>query len=278
MSTSIFRPKINITYPADNHTIFEEYFFLKFDDKCIDAERIYIPVFWTSLYVNRDFGRGNIADLQEYLDTLDRSKKYFTIVQYDDNILNDLKDLDILVFAQGGHGRYRDRCYPIPLNCLPSQHSTTTCQKDIFCSFVGAIEGRHRIREKMRDSLYGKEKYLISESLGSRSFHDIMNRSSFSLCPRGYGKTSFRICEALQRGSVPIYVYDDPLVPFFDITNFEDYGVLVHENEIDKIDDILSAITPEKYANMVEIGSKAYCDFYTYDGCFQRIIEKMKIS
>jgi hypothetical protein len=105
-----------------------------------------------------------------------------------------------------------------------------------------------------------------------------MNRSRFSLCPRGYGKTSFRICEALQHGSVPIYLYDDPLIPFSDMKNFEDYGVLVHENEIDKIDDILSAITPEKYANMVEIGSKVYCDFYTYDGCFQRIIEKMKIS
>ena len=278
MSTSIFRPKINITYPADNYTIFEEYFFSKFDDKCIDAERIYIPAFWTSLYVNRNFGRGNITDLQEYLDTLDRSKKYFTIVQYDDNILNDLKDLDILIFAQGGHGKYKDRCYPIPLNCMPNSHVKQSHTKDIFCSFIGSIKGRHKIREKMQSMLLNDDKYVISESQGYEKFHDVMNRSMFALCPRGYGQTSFRICEALQHGSIPVYVYDEPLIPFSDIHKFEDYGVLIHESKIDKIDVILSSITASQKSRMVETGSSIYHMLYDYDGCFQRIIEILSIS
>jgi hypothetical protein len=275
MSTSIFRPKINITYPADNHTIFEEYFFSKFDDKCIDAERIYIPVSWTSLYVNRDFGRGNIADLQEYLDTLDRSKKYFTIVQYDDNILNDLKDLDILIFAQGGHGKYKDRCYPIPLNCMPNSHVKQSHTKDIFCSFIGSIRGRHKIREKMQSMLLNDGKYFISEAQGYEKFHDVMNRSMFALCPRGYGQTSFRICEALQCGSIPVYVHDDPLIPFYNVCPFEEYGVLIPEERINSIDEILCKISEEKRHQMVQKGSDVYRNFYDYDGCYQQVIRKL---
>lgn len=275
---SIFRPKINITYPADNHTLFEEYFFFSLDSTQVDVGRIYIPIFWTSLYVNRGFGRGDTSDIQSYLDSLDRCKKYFTIVQYDDNILNDFGDLDVLIFAQGGYGRYREKCYPIPLNCVASPLAIKSQNKDIFCSFVGAISGRHSIRERLQASLREQEKYLVSEPLGVCSFHDIMNRSLFSLCPRGYGQTSFRICEALQHGSVPVYVYDEPLLPFFDMHNFEEYGVLVHESKIDEINDILSEITPENYSHMVKAGSIAYDDFYSYDGCFRNIIEKMRSS
>ena len=111
------RIKINVDYPPCNTTIFEEYFYNKFIENSEATDRIYIPIFWTSLYVNRSYGHGDLSDIQNLLDNLDRNKKYFTIVQYDDNILNDLKDLDILIFAMGGYGKYKERCYPIPLNC-----------------------------------------------------------------------------------------------------------------------------------------------------------------
>ena len=274
--SSSFRPKINNVYPPFNITLFEEHFFETFESQRLELDREYIPVFWTGLYVNRSYGHGDLSDVQAYLDSLDRSKKYFTVVQYDDNILNDLKDLDVLIFAQGGHGKYKELCYPIPLNCMPSPHANTSVSKDIFCNFIGAIKGRHRIREKLQDILQGNKKYLVSETMGYGPFHDAMNRSLFSLCPRGYGQTSFRICEALQHGSIPVYVYDEALVPFSDMHKFEDYGVLVHESDISRIDDILSSIDYSRYMDMVDAGKKAYTQLYSYDGCFNSVIRKLK--
>lgn len=270
------RPKINNVYPPGNTTLFEEYFFDAFAFQIPNLEREYLPVFWTGLYVNRQYGHGDMSDVQSYLDGLDRSKKYFTVVQYDDNILNDLKDLDILIFAQGGHGKYKDRCYPIPLNCMPSPLANPGHPKDIFANFIGAIKGRHRIREKLQTVLAGDGKYLVSETMGYDPFHEAMNRSLFSLCPRGYGQTSFRICEALQHGSVPVYVYDEPLVPFSDVCRFEDYGVLVHESEIDRIDEVLTSIDYSRYADMLDAGKKAYDRFYSYGGCYASIIERLR--
>ena len=61
----------------------------------------------------------------------------------------------------------------------------------------------------------------VSESLGRESFLDILTRSAFALCPRGYGKTSFRICESLEVGVIPVYIYDDPWIPFGHKLDFE---------------------------------------------------------
>ena len=36
-----------------------------------------------------------------------------------------------------------------------------------------------------------------------------MRDSLFSLCPRGYGPTSFRLYESIQLGSIPVYIAED---------------------------------------------------------------------
>ena len=238
-----------------------------------ELSREYLPIFWTQFYINRNYGNDNISDLQQFLDNLDSSKKYFTIVQYDDCILNDLKYIDILIFNQGGYGKYKDKCYPIPLNCLPTGVDSTN--KDIFCSFMGSINGRHQIREKLYDVLKTDGKYLISESMGYHYFKNIMQRSLFSLCPRGYGQTSFRICESLQHGSIPVYVFDDPLLPFQDKIDFSEYGVLIHESQINDIDKILTSISEEKINSLMIKGKEVYNDFYQYEGCYTKIISSL---
>lgn len=273
IDTSTFRPQINTTYPPYNFQLFEEYFFKIYTENNIDSERIYVPIFWTSLYVNRNYGQGDLSDVQSYLDNLDRDKKYFTIVQYDDNILNDLRDLDILIFAMGGYGKYRDRCYAIPLNCLPPSNLQKN-NKDIFASFIGSPT--HQIRNKMNDILSSNSKYVISSSLGYNQFRDVMSRSLFSLCPRGYGQTSFRICESLQNESIPVYIYDDPLLPFDTEFDFNDIGIKVHIDEISRLDEILSSKSNSDIQKYVENGRIIYQKYFDYDGCFQSIIEILK--
>lgn len=265
-----FRLKNIIEYPPCNKKMFEEYFYNEYSNNQPSLDRIYLPIFWTNYYISRNYGQGDISDLQEYLDNLDRSKKYFTIIQYDDNILNDLKDLDILIFAQGGYGKYKNKSYPISLNCQ-QEESNTSIKKDIFASFFG--RKTHRIRETLFDKLKNNAKYEISDSIDYISFKNKMYRSVFSLCPRGYGLTSFRICEALHCNSIPVYIYDEPFLPFANEFDFRDVGITIQEDEIKYIDDILHSKTEEQINNYIINGKKQYEKYFTYSGVYDSIIK-----
>ena len=100
-----------------------------------------------------------------------------------------------------------------------------------------------------------------------------MSRSTFSLCPRGYGATSFRICEALQHGSIPVYISDKPWIPFNTIIDFNDYGVIINEKDIDNIDNILKSISKQEIDNKINIGKYIYKEYYSYNGCSEKILK-----
>jgi hypothetical protein len=258
----------NHTYPPGNTMIFEEFFKQKFEKDNVVTHRKYLPIQWTNFYISRNYATNDMSDLQSFLDSLSRDEKYFTVVQWDDGIKNDLKDLDIEIFASGGVGDY-----PIPLINKP--HIKVERNRDIFASFIGVISGRHRVREKLREILNNKNEYLISESCGFPKFKETMERSVFALCPRGYGKTSFRINESLNLGAIPVYIYDEPWIPFNDSIDFNDYGVLIHESEIENIDIILKNISNEKILSLQKNGKEIYEEYFTYNGCFNKIINKM---
>jgi hypothetical protein len=264
---SEFLLKTNHVYPPGNFEVFEEYFYRSFMDiNSYSLNRVYLPIQWTSYYMSKDYGKDSMDDLQLYLDLLPRSLKYFTIIQWDDGIINDISKLDLQIFSSGGVGNIA-----IPLINQPYLKKSNT--KDIFCSFVGAIKGRHRIREKIFDLYFDDKDFVISERVDFTMFSDIMSKSLFSLCPRGYGKTSFRICEALSVGSIPVYVYDDPWIPFEDFISFSNYGVLIKESDICNLKNILSSISDEEILNLQLNGSDVYNKYYTYDGCFHNIIK-----
>lgn len=201
----VFKPKHPFPYPPDNTVEFERWFYLHTKSDEI-GDRVYLPIFWTAYYVKFKYGKDKFAAqrLQIFLNKLDRKKKYFTIVQYDDGILHDVSHLDLKIFSMGG-GRVD---YPLPLICEPHKFEFPGIEKDIFCSFVGTVT--HPIRAEIIKQLSGKEGYYISTKLHSlKDFCKILARSKYVLAPRGYGKTSFRIMEALQYGAVPIYISDE---------------------------------------------------------------------
>jgi len=270
-----FQKRMWFQYPPNNIELFEEYFL----DRFISVDEwTYLPILWTPMICHRDI-KGNYDDVQAFLNELDRSKRYFTICQHDDNILNDLSHLNITILAAGGYGRYRKRVYPLPLICSSKSDPSQVYPKTIFASFVGAIDAegvRHPIRVKMRDALKGNSKYIIKEAkmnnMSYPHFIQTMRNSTFSLCPRGYGQTSYRICEALQNDSIPVYIYDDPMIPFFDVLDFETYGILIHERDIPMLDEVLSSKTPEDIENYRQNGKKVYQQYFSYRGCYNSIL------
>jgi len=200
-----FRPHQIKNYPQDNFLAFEEWFGQNYDPSRNKSDREYLPVYWTSYYCNKKHGRDENAllMLQLFLDKLDRRKNYFTVVQYDDGILNNLVNLDLKIFGMGCKGDVQ-----LPLVCQPHKYEFKENGRPIFASFIGSIT--HPIREQMVKELQGKEGYFIStEPTSLETYCYIMSQSKFVLCPRGYGKTSFRICEAFQYRAIPIYMSDE---------------------------------------------------------------------
>lgn len=257
-----FRPHIKVDYPEGNNPIFEEWFY----QNC-DYEN-YLPVFWTSYFVNNAYGKNLRAkkDLQQFVNSLDKSKQYFTIVQYDDGPLVKLP-INIKVFAMSGPRID----YPLPLICQPHKYQFNE-KRDIFCNFIGRLT--HHIRRDLMNVLQGKSGYLTSSNIiPTEQFCKILSKSIFTLCPRGYGQTSFRICEALQYGSIPVYISDEFIFPHRD--DFTEYGVVIDANNLSEIPEILLRYTPEMIERLQVNGRKIYSKKYSFEGCKELILKNI---
>lgn len=203
-------------YPPFNKDIFEDYFIRNYEHK--EGRRIYIPIAWSSFQRRAAYGKdkGMISHLQKWINKLPRNEKYFTVVTWDDGPLVNFTDLDIKIFAASGP----KIDYPIPLLCNNKPYQLKNIAKDIEISFVGAIT--HPIREKIVRKFQNKKGFYISTRPHQAiDYCKIMARSKYVLCPRGYGQTSFRICESIQYGAIPVYISDDYVIPYNDFDNWE---------------------------------------------------------
>lgn len=257
-----FRPHIKVDYPEGNKLIFEEWFY----QNCTHEN--YLPVFWTSYFVNNGYGRNLRAkkELQQFIYSLDRSKQYFTIIQYDDGPLIKLPS-NVKVFAMSGPRID----YPLPLICMPHEH-TFNIERDLFCNFVGRLT--HPIRKEMVNTLSGEGGYFITTNvLPTKQFCKILSQSVFTLCPRGYGQTSFRICEALQYGSIPVYISDQFILPHNE--DFNEYGVLIDAKDISQVHEILSGLSSEEIKRKQENGRKIYNEKFSYQGVKELILSNI---
>lgn len=268
-----FRQAMPFPYPEDNSIIFEEWFF--FNQPEAETERIYLPIFWTSYYVRNDYGQNEqaIAELQEFLNSLDTSKKYYTIVQFDDGILNDISHLDIKVFAMAGNRID----YAIPLLCMPHDYVLdNNTQRRFIANFVGS--DNHPIRMHLIRTTKMLSRFFVrGVRLDMDEFCNLLGRSIFTLCPRGYGKTSFRIAEALQYGSIPVYISDSHVLPFNDVIPFTEYGLVLKPEDIKGLPHLLTSLSNnhDELNRLRQNGAKAYKELYSYQGAQKIILSKI---
>lgn len=253
--TNEFQPHMRENYPPDNDLIFEEWFSKNLTEI---TEREYLPIHWTSYYVNNKYGKDReaIRKLQAYIDSLDASKKYYTVIQYDDGILNNVSKLDLKVFSMSGHGE------AIPLVCKP--HALNfNIEKKYTANFIG--KRTHRIRTDVLN--IRNPQYFVSEkNYGLAEYCKIIAQSYFTLCPRGYGKSSFRIAEAVQYNSIPVYISDEFILP----PDFESYGVLIKDAK--KIMETLSAIPMEEMRNKIKPLPEIFEKHFTYQAVKKYIL------
>lgn len=141
------------------------------------------------------------------LDTLDTAYSYFTVSQKplgQENHGMDLNfppGLDLLRFSAGGN---TSGLPTVPVPLLKEELKPVGYKKSISVSFQGILQ-RHVIRELLNET-YGKY-FLFLDS--NEDWKHILESSNFSLCPRGYRPSSFRLYEALQLGTIPIIIWED---------------------------------------------------------------------
>lgn len=259
-----FRQKHPFPYPPSNMHEFERWFHDTLKPEEITGDRIYLPIFWTSYWLKNGYGLKlrERQTLQAFINSLDRNKKFFSICQYDDGPLVDFKDLDIKIFGMSG-GRID---YPIPLLCQPHKFQFLGIKKDIFCSFVGS--DTHPIRRALIKEFEGKpDCYVTMKKHSLEDYCKILARSVFSLCPRGYGKSSFRISESIQYKAIPLYVsdefinpYNEPL-PILQVPS-EELGRVYRKLYIGNVELLQTQIESSKH-------------LFTYEGCKQKILENI---
>jgi hypothetical protein len=164
--------------------------------------------------------------------------------------------------------------YPLPLLCKPHILGTPVRDKDIFCSFVGRIT--HPLREQMLAylPLGVKNRYYTSTyNHNLKDYCDVLARSVFALAPRGYGENSFRISEALQFSAIPVYLSDR----FHEGHNvdFSTYGVKIEAKDVRRVDEILSAITPDEIRVKQSKLKHVYDELYSFEGNKQKILANL---
>lgn len=254
---SIFQQRHPFPYPSDNHICFEEWFFDHYEGDTGDRE--YLSVFWTGYYVRADYAQdeARMGELQDWLNGLDRSKKYFTIIQYDNGILHNIDHLDIKVFSMSG-GRTD---YPLPLIAMPHAFSFNFKRRPFFANFIGKVT--HPIREQVLKA-QAPGNYILTHRHRLPDYCRIIASSTFTLCPRGFGPTSFRIQEALQFGSIPVYISDEFVLPHN--FPFEEYGVIIETKDAGRINEILRAIPEEEIKRKQQVIPQVYNQYFSYEG------------
>ncbi|KHG17070.1 putative beta-1,4-xylosyltransferase IRX10 -like protein [Gossypium arboreum] len=74
------------------------------------------------------------------------------------------------------------------------------------------------------------------------TYYEDMQRAIFCLCPLGWAPWSPRLVEAVVFGCIPVIIADDIVLPFADAIPWEEIGVSVAEEDVPKLDKILTSI------------------------------------
>jgi len=274
---SHFQVPIPFQYPAhQKEKLIEEYVFeyIKNNQIDIDTDLVYLPIFWTGFHVSNNWGN-NPQPLQEYCDTLPKDKTYFTIVQYDDGTKVNMPNL--ITFSCCGNNPNILKDFPIPVLCDRHFQKRNSDYK-YLASFIGRIGGK--VRPAMFSQLQGKDGFFIQESSNNTDlFIDYLKNSLFSLCPRGYGITSFRMYESMELGCIPIYIVcdeDEHWLPFKEHINWNKLVILLKENEIHKIDSIIKNMPQQEIDERLNYINKCYEEFFTFEGCTKNILKTIE--
>ena len=154
----------------------------------------------------------------------------------------------------------------------------TMSQRSSLFSFAGSLKTAP-LRKEMHNYLSAVDNSKINNGSNvtnvytyykGENWRNTMLSSQLSMCPRGNGRRSFRLTEALQMGLIPVYIYSDVAwVPYADV--FKQIGFVMNMTSIGElIDELLE--TPvgqlERMEERVAVLAKSH---FSPEGILQQI-------
>lgn len=130
---------------------------------------------------------------------------YVAVTQHDMGapgpwLLNFTLYRNTFIFSGGGWGNV-----PIPLIAGRTPRIPLEARRDrhIVASFIGKLyHGREQIPDILRNSTLPQEMWRVATG----EFNSLSASSIFALCPRGLGRSSYRLTQSIQAGVIPVYV------------------------------------------------------------------------
>jgi hypothetical protein len=106
--------------------------------------------------------------------------------------------------------------------------------------------------------------------LSGADFIDVLLRSKFVLCPRGYGSSSFRLFETLRAGRVPVIISDE-WIPCTG-PDWSSFSLIVPEAQVDGLSDMIEE-AEQRHTMMRQAVKHAWAEWFAPDITFHRIVE-----
>jgi hypothetical protein len=209
--------------------------------------------------------------LSSIFELLDRRYLYVTVSHNDDGVegRDDRMVIpeNLFVLSAGGKGHvplvlFR-KSYNFSSLSIPSRY-----QYDAV--FLGTIES-HWVRRFIGPALLrtlGTRAYVGS----SPQWIDFYAQSKFILCPRGFGRNSFRLTEVLQMGMVPVYVYDDMIwLPYYDSIGGSKFSFVARWDQLNTTLQAMRGISAEQVREMRLRVRELYNTHFSVDGLFKQL-------
>lgn len=168
----------------------------------------------------------------------------------------------------------------IPLLCSPHLKSPIKGSgvRKYLASFIGNIN-IHPVRKEMERILIKQDGIIIKDGKyinqkDVNNFGELMLNSTFALCPRGFGNSSFRLIEAMEYGAIPIYISDYHSLPFENDINWEECSLIYKPDELHLLHNKLNEIVNDEsmlsklQSNVYEV----YCKYLTFEKCSEHIL------
>jgi len=256
--------------------------------KLSDVFGPFIPIFvpWVDMAVkSKGYPGGLVKMLTE---SMRRNVLYITVSQHDSGIFEAVRNLKInrekdmpnlLVLSSGGNGHV-----PLPLLKQPEEAfpPTPMSSRRYFVSFIGSANmfnkgARIPMKEQTEKWASKTNKEVLVHLGGMKNWREIMQNSTLTFVPRGFGRNSFRCTEVLQMGRVPIYVWND--IPWTFYPNLWDKEIIGFSAQVGKIEETLDHIAKDVSLEQLERMEEKILSMrdthFTYEGVMDQISKFM---
>lgn len=147
-------------------------------------------------------------------------------------------------------------------------------ERDLLFSFAGALSYKQLPAEHVRgcrlSALAGHgADWFIGSATQARTLYGgagadtaMIGRSTFTLCPAGFGRWTFRFAQALQYGSIPVLLADGYVLPHADVVDWDSCCLVVPEGELDTLPDRLRSL-PADEVERLQTGLRAHTHLFS---------------